>query len=166
MTPKAAAPVAPGPVSPIVPIIAAQPAQQTKQSTPPNQCPPGGKTVIWPFPTWAASGFGDVGALSPVNNRPNRFVIDRVRPPKRNRALIRQYLAMPQNAHLLAQLRTGTLRGAVHHKWPLFVGGPDAVPNFVFLTNAMHTAWHGALHIQGKYGWMTFDPVGTKYCVY
>ncbi len=163
-TPAPAPKLGPGP-SPLAPTAAALAAatQKTSQNTQQNICPQGAKKIIWPLPLWAGAGFNDTGAVSPVNNRPSTFVITRVKPTKRSRSLIRQYLNL--NLPLVAKMKAG-LKGAIHHKWPLFLDGKDQLNNLVFLTNPLHVGWHNTLHAQGKNGWMTFDPLNTKYCVY
>jgi uncharacterized protein DUF4157 len=143
------------------------PAAASKPKPQPPGCPPGTHPIRWPLPIWVAQGVGDTGALSGLFDRPLLPVIARApharsRPP-RDRKLIRQYVRL--NIAVLQPLFAQGLRGAIHHKWPLFVSGPDIFDNLVFLTLPLHTLWHRQLAIQGRTGWMIRDPVGTLYCV-
>jgi hypothetical protein len=70
-----------------------------------------------------------------------------------------QYVGM--NIQALRSFYNPT-RGDIHHKWPLFLGGPDNMTNFVFLTFAEHRAWHSALYAQGV---NPRPPYGRKYCI-
>lgn len=124
--------------------------------------------VVWPAPIWTTFGFGDSGSMSGAYDFPPVPFLARRRSPRRSRSLVRQYTRV--NAAALAPLRMpsrpgGVVRGAIHHKVPLFTSGPDAFDNLVFLPNAPHVAWHNQLARQGSTGWMIRDPYGTVYCV-
>ena len=167
--PAPAAPPAlrPGPVPllPPLPMLGPSPAPAPAPARPPRngQCPPNSHPVIWPAPIWVGAGFGDSGAISGIFDRPPTPLLTRVRSPRRNRSLVTSYVR--QNAAVLRPLYVQGIRGAIHHKVPLYVGGPDAQANFVFLPVAMHTLWHNQLGRQGATGWMPRDPFGTVYCV-
>jgi hypothetical protein len=143
------------------PFPAPQPAPNNPQN--PGVCPRNTHMVVWPPPIWTTLGHGDSGATSGMYDFPPVPFLTRRRSPRRNRALVRQYTR--SNVAALAAARTAGIRGAIHHKVPLFVSGPDTMDNFVFLPNTSHYAWHNLLARQGQTGWMIRDPYGTVYCV-
>ncbi|WP_437331739.1 hypothetical protein [Sorangium sp. So ce394] len=77
--------------------------------------------------------------------------------PERNRTIIGEYVR--ENWPALRRYYENGTQGAIHHKWPLYLGGPDRKTNFVFLLFSEHTAWHSLLTTQ------TTGPVGTVYCI-
>ncbi|MGB8507340.1 MAG: hypothetical protein WCD76_02960, partial [Pyrinomonadaceae bacterium] len=121
-----------------------------------GDCPKNTVPINWPFPVWKIAGRQDSGALSSANNHPPR-VLTKIESPERNRTIIGEYVR-DNWAALKPYYENGTM-GAIHHKWPLYLGGPDSKENFVFLTFAEHTAWHGALTSQ------TLGQRGTVYCI-
>jgi hypothetical protein len=143
------------------PFPAPQPAPGNPQN--PTVCPRNTHMVVWPLPIWTLLGYGDSGATSGLYDFPPVPFLTRRRSPRRNRSLVRQYTR--NNVAALAAARARGVRGAIHHKVPLFVSGPDIMANFVFLPNTQHYAWHNQLARQGQTGWMIRDPYGTIYCV-
>lgn len=138
-----------------------QPQPDPDDNTP--GCPRGSHVITWPFPTWTLAGHGDSGATSGLYDFPPNPILVRRRSPARNRALRDRYVRN-NIAALAPHYYNGRMRGAIHHKVPLYVSGPDAYDNFVFVTNSEHTGWHNALARQGRTGWMIRDPYGTVYC--
>jgi hypothetical protein len=135
-----------------------------------NACPPGTLPIAWPSPSaWSVDGIGDMGANSPSNNKPPQLITRR-KPPVRRKTSIRDaYISNPINQAALkaaAKAKKG-LKGQIHHKWPLFVDGPDRVDNLVFLETKpvnRHSAWHQELYRQ-PHGYLLWDPDQTRYCV-
>jgi len=130
-------------------------------------CPEDSCRIRWPFPSWMTLGIGDSGAINGLYNGTAsgipRILIKRRSPEREpiggtyvseNWKVLEPYY--PRNQQPL---------GHLHHKWPLFLGGPDQTDNLVFLPVDLHVAWHTQLYIQGRSGWMPNDPNGTKYCV-
>jgi hypothetical protein len=141
------------------PAAATQPAgQQAEEPREEEICPRGTVEIMWPPAVWRASGRQDTGAINGVFDRPPTRIVTKIPSPARNRTIIGQYVGNNWAALQAYYPRTGAL-GAIHHKWPLYLGGPDAISNLVFLTFAEHTVWHSALTTQ------TTGPVGTRYCI-
>jgi hypothetical protein len=90
-------------------------------------------------------------------DRPPGMTVTNQKPVERNRTIVGEYVR-ENFAALKPFYRNGTL-GAVHHKWPLYLGGPDTKNNFVFLVYAEHNGWHSFLTSQ------TLGGVGTTYCI-
>jgi RHS repeat-associated protein len=127
-------------------------------------CPDNSHHIVWPEPIWVSAGYGDYGATSGRFDRPPSIprILTRVR-PVRDQSIVNQYKNDLRNEAAVNALGSNI---RVHHKWPLFLGGPDAVDNLVLLTIAEHNDWHyNQLYPQGKTGWMIRDPIGTVYCV-
>jgi hypothetical protein len=137
---------------------------QPQPDEPPSRCPPGTHRITWPFPLWTMTGYGDSGATSGLYDVPPTPLLVRRRSPRRSRAERSRYVR--NNIAALAPLYYNRrLQGAIHHKVPLYVSGPDTHANMVFLPNVVHTLWHNQLARQGRTGWMIRDPYGTVYCV-
>ena len=152
-SPASAAPD-PKPVSP-------EPVPADDEAARRKRCPKGTVPIRWPHPVWRSLGRGDKGSISETNDRPKDQVLTKrsVGPGDRDNAKVGLYVK-DNWAALKSYYRTpqGTL-GAIHHKWPLYLGGKDVQENFVFLLTAEHSAWHSTLTSQ------TTGPVGTRYCI-
>ena len=109
--------------------------------------------IIWPFPVWRTAGHGDTGATGGTQRPPSPIFRKRPSPP-RDRSVIESYIAKNKTHHKPTY--------EVHHKWPLFVSGPDVESNLVFLTVSEHDSWHRDLYHQA-HGYMPRDPDKTKY---
>jgi hypothetical protein len=155
---KAAAPtpaVTPAPTP--TPANDPSPEAEKEKKKKKDDCPPQSVKINWPPPVWSSAGRKDSGAVNGAYNRPPRLLTRRT-PPARNRTIIGEYVGENWAALSSFYPKSGTL-GAIHHKWPLYLGGPDSKDNLVFLTFAEHTAWHSMLTSQ------TLGPVGTVYCI-
>ena len=114
-------------------------------------------------------GIGDSGATNGVYDGPNSSIpipriLTKISSPERSPiggAYVRQNWKVLEPYYP----RNGPPLGQLHHKWPLFLGGPDAADNLVFLPSYNHSAWHILLYAQGVTGYMPNDPNGTRYCV-
>ncbi len=125
-----------------------------------DDCPNNSHKIKWPTPVWLTAGHGDTGATTGINDYPPK-VITKIPSPVRNNSY-QQYVGINQAVYN-SQGGSNTFR--IHHKWPLFLGGPDAVDNLVFMTIQEHLVWHTVLYSQGVTGYMPQDPNGTVYCV-
>jgi hypothetical protein len=124
-----------------------------------QRCPQRTRPIYWPYPVWRRTGHGDRGSTSGDYDRPLTQVVAKRDSPERNRTIIGEYVS--ENWAALRRYYAspqGTL-GAIHHKVPLYLGGPDTKVNFVFLLFSEHNAWHSTLTSQ------TTGAVGTRYCV-
>ena len=121
--------------------------------------PGGGGTgpfdIIWPTAIWKTAGHGDTGVTDGIQ-RPPKVIYKRKTPP-RDKKLIRDYRDKNKSVDRPSYV--------VHHKYPLFLGGPDTEPNLVFLTVSEHQRWHNDELYPQKHGWMLKDPNGTEYHV-
>lgn len=132
-------------------------------------CPPGTLPINWPSPApWAVHGIGDMGANTPAYNKPTQQLITRRKPPPARKRSIRDaYINNPINQAALKIAAKAKKKGQIHHKWPLFVDGPDTIANLVFLETKpvnRHSAWHVELYRQ-PHGYILWDKNGTQYCV-
>ncbi|WP_437995413.1 DUF4157 domain-containing protein [Sorangium sp. So ce185] len=134
-----------------------QPAPDPAEERRRRRCPSGSIPINWPPPVWATLGHGDSGSTSTTYNRPTSRTVTKVPSPERNRTIIGEYVS--ENWSALRRYYENGTQGAIHHKWPLYLGGPDRKTNFVFLLFSEHTAWHSLLTTQ------TTGPVGTVYCI-
>lgn len=112
--------------------------------------------IVWPAPIWKSLGINDEGVFDSTHDRPGPVLERRTR--QRDTDVTKAYRQKNSVA-------IGETRGQIHHKWPLYLYGPDEPSNLVFLPLAEHTAWHAELRRQGVTGNMYYDPPGTKYCV-
>jgi hypothetical protein len=109
--------------------------------------------IEWPVPTWRTAGHGDSG-VSGGTQRPPKTIFRKKPSPPRDRSVIENYIAKNRGVYKPTY--------QVHHKWPLFVSGPDAEANLVFLTVNEHRLWHEDLYYQ-KHGYLPSDPNKTEY---
>lgn len=126
-------------------------------------CPDDIKRISWPFPVWTILGYGDIGSINGVNDRPplGTKLTKLTQDMDYERDTAKTNLYRKQNQNVLNNL-TGDVR--VHHKLPLFLGGADDTANMVFLLHPEHVGWHNQLYYQ-SWGYMRSDARGTEYCV-
>ncbi|MBX3155580.1 MAG: DUF4157 domain-containing protein [Deltaproteobacteria bacterium] len=132
-----------------------------------DDCPTGTIPIRWPAPTWVAIGLGDTGSIDPMYNRPPRVVTKRAS-PARSRAEVDAYNAIEQNRVARRRAEARGLYLNVHHKWPLFMSGPDIKDNFVFFpsgSGSPHSRWHEELRAQHFTIASPGGYIGTRYCV-
>jgi hypothetical protein len=126
-----------------------------------GSCPPDFLRINWPPPLWMGL-VEDSGSLSSTNNRPPPIIARAPRGRPRDQSLVRRYRR--NNAVQLAAAASRRIHGHIHHKWPLYLSGPDTYDNLVFFQTDMHTTWHNSLARQSC-GYLPNHPTGTLYCV-
>jgi hypothetical protein len=115
------------------------------------------KPIFWPSPVWHATAHGDSGSKSTQYDRPPLKIVTKQTPGARDKKKVGRYVA--ENIKALKPFYKPKVIGDIHHKWPLYLGGPDSTDNFVFLLRPAHSAWHGLLTPQ------TTGGVGTPYFI-
>jgi RHS repeat-associated protein len=125
-----------------------------------DDCPDDTHKIQWPEPVWVLAQHGDTNALTGQYDYPPKIIVKQISPVRDTTWISYRDLNIKSYNNL-----GGSLNIRIHHKWPLFLGGPDTTDNLVFMTIAEHTTWHTALYGQGVTGYMPRDPNGTRYCI-
>lgn len=144
--------------------------------------------IRWPSPLWRGAGINDPGSTNSTYDMPHQELLikrgstfyDRSAPE------IGRYLQRIQNPPFNQWVRPYPAGWPVHHKWPLYLGGPgngeqaegeyDAEgrivvpPNLVVMLPGVHSAWHQLLERQPNgprqgQGPSGTTPDGTAFCV-
>ena len=171
------------------PAPATEPAPDEEEDRKRRRCEeryPSAIPIHWPSPLWAfEEGIGDPGSYDLTYDLPEEALLIKMGSTfyNANRPEIQRYRNRIENPPFNLTVPTGW---PIHHKWPLYLGGPGddmqaegsytaegeiiAPPNLVVMSPAVHQIWHRLLSGQPAgpmvgMGPSERTPDGTDFCV-